>query len=143
MWWPRVTSLKYDELAPKWAAISELELVRPGYTPADTLCNKDVIIKSKRRHFDAITSKWRRFDVITTLLSRHVFSGTIPYLSWRNDNVSNLYLAIVSAYLIFLTFSSSVVGVCCWLSIAKSLYIASFLQQTGSFYFSHILSMFL
>ena len=57
-------------------------------TPADTLRNNDVVITSKRRHFDVITSKWRRFDVITitskwrrfdvitTLLLRHVFSGT-------------------------------------------------------------------
>ena len=30
---------------------------------------------AKRRHFDAITSKWRRFDVITTLLLHHVFGG--------------------------------------------------------------------
>ena len=37
--------------------------------------NNDMVITSKRRHFDVITSKWRRFDVITTLLLRHVFSG--------------------------------------------------------------------
>ena len=43
--------------------------------PVDTLRNNDVVITSKRRHFDVITSKWRRFDVITTLLLRHVFSG--------------------------------------------------------------------
>ena len=34
----------------------------------NTLRNNDVVIMSKRRHFDVVTSKWRRFDVITTLL---------------------------------------------------------------------------
>ena len=48
--------------------------------PADTLCNNDVVITSKRRHFDVITSKWRRFDVITTLSLRHVFTGYIPLI---------------------------------------------------------------
>ena len=43
--------------------------------PADTLRNDSVVIMSKPRHFDVITSKWRRVDVITTLLLRHVFSG--------------------------------------------------------------------
>ena len=32
----------------------------------------NVVITSKRRHFDVITSKWRRFDVIMTSLLRHV-----------------------------------------------------------------------
>ena len=41
----------------------------------NTLRNNDVVITSKRRHFDVITSKWRRFDVITTLLLCHVFRG--------------------------------------------------------------------
>ena len=43
--------------------------------PADTLRNNDVVITSKRCHFDVIASKWRRFDVMPTLLLRHVFSG--------------------------------------------------------------------
>ena len=39
--------------------------------PADTLSNNDVVITSKRRHFDVITAKWRRSfwrynDVIIT-----------------------------------------------------------------------------
>ena len=34
--------------------------------PADTLRNNDVVITSKRRHFDVITPKWLCFDVITT-----------------------------------------------------------------------------
>ena len=52
--------------------------------PANTLRNNDVVITSKRRHFDVITSKWRCFDVITTSLLRHVFGGerNIP---WRED----------------------------------------------------------
>ena len=47
----------------------------PRHNPSCTLRNKDVVITSKRRHFDVITSKWRRFDVIATSLLRHVFSG--------------------------------------------------------------------
>ena len=46
-----------------------------GKNPANTLRNDNVVITSKRRHFDVITSKWRRFDVITTLVLRHVFRG--------------------------------------------------------------------
>ena len=41
----------------------------------NTLRNNDVVIASKRRHFDVITSKWRRFDVIMTLLLRHMFNN--------------------------------------------------------------------
>ena len=58
--------------------------------PADTLRNNDVIITSKRRHFDVITSKLRRFHVITMLLLRHKFGGilqvilvTIKLLHWQ------------------------------------------------------------
>ena len=43
--------------------------------PLNTWRNTNVVITSKRRHFDVITSKWRRFDVITTLLLRNVFAG--------------------------------------------------------------------
>ena len=43
--------------------------------PLNTWRNNNVVITSKRRHFDVITSKWRRVDVITTLLLPHVFSG--------------------------------------------------------------------
>ena len=42
---------------------------------ADTLRDNDVVVKSKRCHFDVITSKWHRFHVITTLSLRHVFNG--------------------------------------------------------------------
>ena len=48
-----------------------------GDDPADTLRKNDVVIKSKRRHCDVITSQWRRFDVITTSLLRHVFRGEL------------------------------------------------------------------
>ena len=48
--------------------------------PADTLRNNDVVITSKRRHFDVITSQWRCFDIITTLLLRHVFRGYVPII---------------------------------------------------------------
>ena len=57
--------------------------------PLNTWRNTNVVITSKRRHFDVITSKWRRFDVITTLLLRNVFAGiwfVIPnaaYGTWR------------------------------------------------------------
>ena len=44
-----------------------------GHYPVDTLRTNDVVIRSRRRHIDVITSIWRRFDVITTLLLRHVF----------------------------------------------------------------------
>ena len=38
-----------------------------------TLRSNNVVITSKRRHFDIITSQICRFDVITTFLLRHVF----------------------------------------------------------------------
>ena len=43
--------------------------------PLNTWRNNNVVITSKRRHFDVITSKWRRFDVITTSLLRNVSAG--------------------------------------------------------------------
>ena len=60
--------------------VSLIDLLRMYFSrfiPADTLRNNDVVVTSKRRHFDVITSKWRRFDVITTLLLRHVFRGIV------------------------------------------------------------------
>ena len=45
--------------------------------PLNTWHNNNVVITSKRRHFDVITSKWRRFDVITTSLLRNVFAGIV------------------------------------------------------------------
>ena len=43
--------------------------------PLNTCCNNNVVIASKRRHFDVFTSKWRRFDAITTSLLCHMFAG--------------------------------------------------------------------
>ena len=43
--------------------------------PADTLRDNDVVITSKLRHIDVITSKWGRFNVTMTLLLRHVVRG--------------------------------------------------------------------
>ena len=63
--------------SPNIGPTSVLLSVLAQPTPADTSRNNDVVITSKRRHFDVITSKWRRFDVITTLLLSHVFSGTL------------------------------------------------------------------
>ena len=40
--------------------------------PLNTWRSNNVVIMSKRRHFDVITSKWRRFDVITMSLLRNV-----------------------------------------------------------------------
>ena len=48
---------------------------RSHLIPLNTWRNNDVVITSKRRHFDVITSKWRRCDVITTSLSRDVSAG--------------------------------------------------------------------
>ena len=64
-------------------------------SPLNTWRNNNVVVPSKRRHFDVITSKWRRFDVITTLLLRNVFAGSIPDLVWGNRNVNLPYLARV------------------------------------------------
>ena len=64
--------------------------------PANTLRNNDVVITSKRRHFDVITSKWRRFGVIATLLLRQAFVGwwrEAEYpCRWRFGNYNSLRL---------------------------------------------------
>ena len=44
--------------------------------PLNTWRNNNVVITSKRRHFDVITSKWP-FDVITTPLLRNVSAGKL------------------------------------------------------------------
>ena len=69
-------------------ALKKLILVVSFQYPADILRKSDVFIKSKRRHFDEITTKWCSFDVITTLLLRHVFSG---YLPWRNIPIDGVW----------------------------------------------------
>ena len=43
-----------------------------GRCPLNTWRNNNIVITSKRRHFDV---KWHRFDVITTSLLRYVFVG--------------------------------------------------------------------
>ena len=45
----------------------------------NTWRNSNVVITSKRRHFDVITSKWRRFDFKTTSFSRNVSAGWISH----------------------------------------------------------------
>ena len=52
---------------------------RANAFPLNTWRNNNVVITSKRRHFDVITSKWRRFDVIATLLLRNVFAGLLDF----------------------------------------------------------------
>ena len=51
----------------------------------NTWRNNNVVLTSKRRHFDVITSKWHRFDVITMSSLRHVSAGYIfgAYSRWR------------------------------------------------------------
>ena len=66
-----------SSLSPAVGAYASVR--RSYYNPANTLRNNNVVITSKRRHFDVTTSKWRRFDVTTTLLLRHVFRGNFPY----------------------------------------------------------------
>ena len=46
-----------------------------GVIPPNTWRNNNVVLTSKRRHFDVITSKWRRFGVITTSLLCNVSAG--------------------------------------------------------------------
>ena len=58
--------------------------------PLNTWRNNNVVITSKRRHFDVITSKWRRCDVITTSLSRDVFAGM-----WQNPIADVGYHSVV------------------------------------------------
>ena len=53
----------------------EFWIYESKYLPLNTWRNNNVVITSKRRHFDVITSKWRRFDVITTSLLRNVSTG--------------------------------------------------------------------
>ena len=64
-----------------------------GDNPLNTWRNNNVVITSKRRHFDVIviTSKWRRFDVITTSLLRHVSAKNLPLvgiLVWHQEGTT-------------------------------------------------------
>ena len=47
-----------------------------GVFPADTLRNNDIIITSKLRHFDVVTSFWRYNDVFITPYARWVVRAT-------------------------------------------------------------------
>ena len=47
------------------------------HVPLNTWRNNNVVITSKRRHFDVITSKLRRFDVTTMSLLRNVSAGVV------------------------------------------------------------------
>ena len=69
--WPSFTILNGNTVA--------LIVLSPGHSPANTSRNNGVVIMSKRRYFDCITSKWRRYDVISTLLLRHFFQGFPAY----------------------------------------------------------------
>ena len=56
------------------------------YLLLNTWCNNNVVITSKRRHFDVTTPKWRRFDVITMSLR-----NVIPGLPVPRMGTSSLY----------------------------------------------------
>ena len=62
-------------LLPLWLKLWLIEVRRSmrlsllTSIPADTLRNNDVVIKSKRRHFDVITSKWPRLTDVVSLLT--------------------------------------------------------------------------
>ena len=65
------------------------------------ITHNNVVIPSKRRHFDVTTSKWRRFDIITTSLLRNVFTWRPCLQEYGNDivklqsgNVSCFYLSL-------------------------------------------------
>ena len=65
-------------------------------SPLNTWCNNNVVITSKRRHFDVISSKWRRFDVITTLLFRNVSAG----MCWLTRCSFDLHCLIIFVNLV-------------------------------------------
>ena len=62
--------------------------VLDGLLSLNTWRKNNVVITSKRRHFNVTTSKWRRFDVITTSLLHKLLSmvntATLrrPYGQW-------------------------------------------------------------
>ena len=68
-----LSCLNFKRTRLKVVCSTSLSLSLPG----DPLRNNDVVITSKRCHFDVITCKWHRFHVITTFLLRHVFGGTV------------------------------------------------------------------
>ena len=87
-----------------------------GTCPLNTWRNTNVVITSKRRHFDVITSKWRRFDVITTLLLRNVFAGWLLKIQCMLINIRifrGLFCFIVLWYWINLPTVFKVTSLCC------------------------------
>ena len=58
-----------------WRGSAHLRMLNRAHFPLNTWRNDNVVITSKRRHFDVITSKWLRFNVITTSLLRIVSGG--------------------------------------------------------------------
>ena len=58
-----------------WNAICIITHQSTWWFPPNTIRDNNVVITSKRRHFDVITSKWHRFGVITTLLLSNVSAG--------------------------------------------------------------------
>ena len=67
--------------------------------PADTVRNNDVVITSKRCHFDVITPKWHHFDIITTSLLRHAFSGlSLWILTTKGIQCRKYFLVITSSW---------------------------------------------
>ena len=58
-------------------------------SPLNTWRNNNVLVTSKRCHFDVITSKWHRCDVITTSLLRNVSAdGSYHHVRDNNDDLS-------------------------------------------------------
>ena len=53
-----------------------------GVFPLNAWRGSGVIVASKRRHFDVITSKWRRLDVVRTSLLRGVSTGFCGSSIW-------------------------------------------------------------
>ena len=84
--------------------------------PLNTWRINNVVITSKRRHFDVITSKWRCFDVITTSLLPNVSAGVTQMygigLSHHRFNPLNVIFfqtkhTYVNMYLQFIPFPHS------------------------------------
>ena len=65
----------FQNVVCKMIIIFALEREHTSKIPMNTWRNNNVVITSKRRHFDVITSKWHRVDVITTSLLRNVSAG--------------------------------------------------------------------
>ena len=73
--WPPVCWTSAGRLGPWMTSARDLSWCTAGAVPPIAWRNNNIVITSKRRHFDVNASKWRRFDVITTSLSRNVSAG--------------------------------------------------------------------